>query len=238
MIRPALVPALLVALLLPAPALAQAYQCRAPARIDLPPPPQPDGPRRTSPVNGYTLAISWSPEFCRGGKAAKDPDNYQCNGRIGRFGFVLHGLWPESGQGKYPQWCSLTPRPTEADLKANLCMTPVPWLLEHEWAKHGSCMATTPAAYFKVAGILWNSLRLPDADRLSRQPGLTAGDLRRAFVARNPDFPLESVAVRTSNGGWLREIQICYGKDFMPRRCEARQFGPKNDVPLKIWRGL
>ena len=47
MIRPALVPALLVALLLPAPALAQAYQCRAPARIDLPRPPQPDGPRRT-----------------------------------------------------------------------------------------------------------------------------------------------------------------------------------------------
>ena len=36
-----------------------------------------------------------------------------------------------------PQWCALTLRPTQADLRANLCMTPVPWLIEHEWAKHG-----------------------------------------------------------------------------------------------------
>ena len=117
MIRKALI---LVALALPAPALAQAYQCRAPASITMPRAPQPDGPKRTSRISGYTLAVSWSPEFCRGGKAAGDPDNLQCNGSIGRFGFVLHGLWPESGQGKYPQWCSVTPRPTEAELKANL----------------------------------------------------------------------------------------------------------------------
>ena len=40
------------------------------------------------------------------------------------------------------------------------------------------------------------------------------------------------------NGGWLREIHLCYGKKFMPVPCEARAFGPKNDVPLQIWRGL
>ena len=228
----------LVLLAAPLPALAQAYQCRAPERIELPKPILPDGPARNTRITGYSLAISWSPEFCRGGKAAKDSSNYQCNGAIGRFGFVLHGLWPESGGGTYPQWCSLTPRPSEDDLKANMCMTPVPWLLEHEWAKHGSCMATTPAAYFKVTGILWNSLSMPDADRLSRQPGLTAGDLRRAFVARNPDFPIASVGIRASNGGWLRELRVCYGKDFRPRSCDKRAFGPRDTVPLKIWRGL
>lgn len=235
MIRKALI---LAALALPAPALAQAYQCRAPASIAMPRAPQPDGPKRTSRISGYTLAVSWSPEFCRGGKSASDPDNLQCNGSIGRFGFVLHGLWPESGQGKYPQWCSVIPRPTEAELKANLCMTPVPWLLEHEWAKHGSCMAKTPAAYFKVSSILWNGITLPDADKLSRKDGLTAGDLRQAFVALNPGWRAESVGLRVSNGGWLREMQLCYGKDFRPARCEARMFGPKNDAPLKIWRGL
>ncbi|MEQ1496387.1 MAG: ribonuclease T [Novosphingobium sp.] len=229
---------LILAALLPAPALAQAYQCRAPQSIAMPRAIQPDGPRRKSPVSGYTLAVSWSPEFCRGGKASRDPDNYQCNGSIGRFGFVLHGLWPESGQGKYPQWCSVTPRPTEADFKANLCMTPAAWLIEHEWAKHGSCMARTPAAYFKVSGILWNSLRLPDADLLSRKEGLTAGDLRKAFIALNPGFRTDSIGLRVSNGGWLREMHLCYGKNFKPARCEARAFGPKNDTPLKIWRGL
>ena len=87
----------LVLLAAPLPALAQAYQCRAPERIELPKPILPDGPARNTRITGYSLAISWSPEFCRGGKAAKDSSNYQCNGAIGRFGFVLHGLWPESG---------------------------------------------------------------------------------------------------------------------------------------------
>lgn len=229
---------LVLALTFPLPAFAQAYQCQAPERLALPAPIQPDGPARQMRITGYTLAVSWSPEFCRGGSAARDPDNYQCNGAIGRFGFVLHGLWPESGGGNYPQWCAVTPRPSEADLKTNLCMTPVTWLLEHEWAKHGSCMAHSPAAYFKVAGILWRSLKLPDADKLSRQNALTAGDLRRAFVALNLGFPRSAVGLRVSNGGWLREMHLCYGKNFMPRACEGRALGPKDDVPLKIWRGL
>jgi ribonuclease T2 len=228
---------LVLSLALPTQAQAQAYQCRAPQNLAMQRAVQPDGPRQRSRITGYTLALSWSPEFCRG-KAAQDPGNLQCNGSIGRFGFVLHGLWPESGTGKSPQWCSLIPRPSEAEIRANLCMTPVPWLIEHEWAKHGSCMAASPAGYLKVSAILWHSLRLPDADRLSRQPGLTAGDLRQAFAARNPGIPVGSVGLRLGNGGWLREIHLCYGKDFRPVRCANNSFGPKNEVPLKIWRGL
>lgn len=229
--------ALLAIALIPAPVLAQAYQCRVPKQIEQPQPPRPDGPRRDTPITGYTLAISWSPEFCRGGRAAQDPHNYQCNGSIGRFGFILHGLWPESSPGRYPQWCSLTPRPTEAELKANLCMTPVPWLLEHEWAKHGSCMAKSPAAYFQTAQALWKGINLPDADRLSRQPDLTVGDLRRAFVALNPGVPLAAIGVRTGNG-WLREVQLCYDRRLRPAACTAAKFGPGGNVPLNIWRGL
>ena len=224
-------------LALPSSVLAQAWQCQAPQDIPLPRPIQPDGPVRNTRITGYTLAISWSPEFCRG-RAASDPENYQCNGRIGRFGFVLHGLWPNSGGGKYPQWCSLTPRPSAEELKANLCMTPVPWLLEHEWAKHGSCMARTPGAYFRSAAILWSSIRLPDADLLSRQDALTAGDLRKAFAALNPALPKNAIGIRSGNGGWLREVHLCYGKDFMPKACEPRALGPRDTVPLKIWRGL
>ncbi len=229
---------LLAALAWPFTAQAQAYQCRAPQSIEEPRPVQPDGPRSTMPITGYTLAVSWSPEFCRGGKASRDPGNYQCNGQIGRFGFVLHGLLPEGANGRAPQWCSTTPRPSQQDYRANLCMTPVPWLIEHEWTKHGSCMAKSPADYFKVSRILWDSLRLPDADRLSRQERLTAGDLRRAFIARNPQFPLASVGLVVSNGGWLREMHICYGKAFKPAACDRRGFGPANDTPLRIWRGL
>lgn len=217
--------------------LAQAYQCRVPDKVELPRPARPDGPTVRAPVARYTLAVSWSPEFCRG-KRGGDPGDYQCGGTIGRFGFVLHGLWPEAANGPPPQWCALEPRPSEADLKTNLCMTPVPWLLEHEWAKHGSCMAVSPTAYFRSASILWHSIRLPDADKLSRRNGLTAGDLRKAFVRLNPAFKESGVGILAGNGGWLRELRLCYGKDFMPAACPTRSFGPKGTVPLKIWRGL
>lgn len=222
-------------LALPAPALAQAYQCAPPARFEPPRAVTPDGPVRRVPVARYTLAASWSPEYCRGDRGG---GSMQCSGANGRFGFVLHGLWPESRVGPPPQWCSLTPRPSPDLIRRNLCMTPVPWLLEHEWAKHGSCMTRTPEAYYRTAGALWRSLRWPDADRLSRQENLTAGDLRRAFVLANHGWKADQIGVLLSRGGWLREIKLCYGRDFMPQACPRAALGPRDSAPLKIWRGL
>lgn len=117
-------------------------------------------------------------------------------------------------------------------------MTPVPWLLEHEWAKHGSCMSKTPAAYFNASSILWHSVRWPDADRLSRKEGLTVGDFRREFLIANPDWRREMVGVVLSGNGWLREVRLCYGRNFMPKACERGKLGPPDSAPLKIWRGL
>lgn len=231
MIRAALA---LLAALLPLPALAQAYQCRPPARPTMPPAPE-VGPVVRIPVTRYTLAASWSPEHC---KTAGSGDSLQCSGRGGRFGFVLHGLWPEGANGRWPQWCSVTPRPSPAQLAGNLCMTPSPSLLEHAWAKHGSCMTSRPDRYFKIAAILWRSIRWPDVDKLSRQDGLTVGDLRTAFVARNPDWPRGAVGVFVSKTGWLRELRLCYGLDYQPQACPARAFGPGDASELKVWRGL
>lgn len=221
--------------LLPNVALAQAYQCSPPARIGALPRPEPDGPVRRSPIGRYTLAVSWSPEYCRNDR---DPASVQCSGRNGRFGFVLHGLWPESNSGPPPQWCSVTPRPSTRTLRRNLCMTPVPSLLEHEWAKHGSCMARTPTAYFETAARLWRSLRWPDADRLSRQQSLTVGDLRREVALANPAFEPEQIGVLVNERGWLRELRLCYSRRMRPITCPAPIYGPADSTPLKIWRGL
>lgn len=215
------------------PALAQAYQCRLPARIEPVRPITPDGPSRRMAVARYTLAASWSPEFCK-----NERGSMQCSGRQGRFGFVLHGLWPEARRGAPPQWCATLPRPAPDLLRRNLCMTPAPWLLEHEWAKHGSCMTKTPEAYFRTAAILWRSLHWPDADRLSRKEALTAGDLREAFVLANPAWRREMIGIELSRNGWLRELRLCYGRDFMPEACPRGALGPADSQPLKIWRGL
>ncbi len=221
--------------LLPGSAFAQAYQCRPPASIGAVPQVRQDGPTRRAPIAAYTLAASWSPEYCNG-SGRKEP--IQCSGQNGRFGFVLHGLWPEAASGPPPQWCApKAPPPRPATVRGALCTTPVPWLIAHEWAKHGTCMASTPEGYLKVSNILWHSLRWPDLDRLSRDPASTAGDLRRAFVALNPGWKPEAVGVLTSRTGWLRELKLCYGRDFLPKACRRDSFGPRDGAPLKVWRG-
>lgn len=218
-----------------APALAQAYQCSVPRQVDPIRPARPDGPVRKKPVASYSLAVSWSPEYCRNGR---NRNLMQCSGRNGRFGFILHGLWPEARNGAPPQWCSVTPRPSPQLIRKHLCMTPVPWLLEHEWAKHGSCMTRRPETYYTVSSILWRSLRWPDADRLSRKKGLVAGDLRDAMLAANPDWQREQIGIETSRAGWLRGVRFCYGRDFMPIGCTKRNYGLPDKAALKIWRGL
>lgn len=216
------------------PLAAQAYQCRVPARVTVPQI-APDGPRRVLPVTGYTLALGWSPAFCRL-REGNPAHARQCSGRGGRFGLVVHGLWPDSGQS-WPQWCRIARAPTAIELAPNLCMTPSARLLARQWAKHGSCMARRPATYYRVTRILWDSLTLPDLDLMSRQPELTAGALRAQFAAANPRWSPGGVGLVLSDG-WLREIRLCYDRRFRPARCDKRRHGPANETPMRIWRGL
>lgn len=133
---------MLAALLLTAPSLAgaQAYQCRAP-QVSAVPKVTPDGPRRQMPVTGYTMALSWSPEFCKP-RTGQPAHAFQCGGQQGSFGLVVHGLWPESGQG-WPQWCEARAALTPAEVRSTMCLMPSARLIARQWAKHGSCMRRT-----------------------------------------------------------------------------------------------
>ena len=222
------------------PAFAQADRCIPPQIIDLPGPIHPDGPSRRTAIGGYTLALSWSPEFCHGqrgqGRGRQNP--MQCSGANGHFGFIVHGLWPEgAGTAPPPQWCALTPRPSVDLIRRNLCRTPVPWLLEHEWDKHGSCMAATPEAYFQQSQVLWQALHLPDMARLSYQHNLHAGDLRHAFVALNRGWQVGQIGLHTNAKGWLEELRLCYSRQLQPVACSRDHFGPDDGAQIKIQRG-
>ena len=233
--------ALLVALaLLPAPLLAQAIQCTPPAQIDSYPPINPDGPSLRVPIGGYTLALSWSPEFCRG---ARGPGTaLQCGGGNGHFGFVVHGLWPEGANGPPPQWCAFAPnvrlpRPSPELLRRHLCMTPSARTLEHEWLKHGSCATRTPEDYFTATARLWQGLHMPDTQSLMHQHGLTVGDLRAAFVAGNPGLSGDGIGVKLNPGGWLREVTLCYSARLQPTNCARGDLGGRDQMPLRIGNG-
>ena len=223
----------------PLPAWAQAYQCRAP-QVTSVPTITPDGPRRTpsvsAPITGYTLALSWSPEFCKP-RAADRSHAVQCSGSNGSFGLVVHGLWPESGTS-WPQWCPAGGALTPAEIRGAMCMMPSQRLVARSWAKHGSCMVARPANYLKVTRILWESLRIPDYDRISREDALTAGRIRAAFADANPGIPENAIGVKLSARGWLEEIRLCYAKTFRPARCSAARWGAKDAAAAQIWRGL
>lgn len=223
--------------LLAQPVLAQAYQCRAPHGAIALPAITRDGPVRQTRVTGYTLALSWSPQFCRF-RTGQPRHARQCSGREGRFAFIVHGLWPEGPRGQWPQWCPTTRQPSQVQLRQSLCMTPDVQLLAREWAKHGSCMVRDPDAYLRITRVLWNSLRWPDFDRLSRRRDLTAGTIRETFAEANPYWDSEDVGMVVSDRGWLRELRLCYGADFMPTACDARRFGPGDGERVNIWRGL
>lgn len=225
----------MLALALPSLANAQAYQCRAP-QVTSVPRITPDGPARALPVTGYTLALSWSPEFCKP-RAGERAHAVQCSGANGHFGLVVHGLWPESGQS-WPQWCAASVALTPAEVRGAMCMMPSERLVARQWAKHGSCMVDRPAKYLKVTRILYRGLRWPDYDRISREEGLTAGRIRAAFADANPGWPENAIGVKLSKRGWLEEIRLCYAKTFRPARCTPSRWGAKNGVAAKIWRGL
>jgi ribonuclease T2 len=134
-------------------------------------------------------------------------------------------------------------RAIAAVIAQNICMTPDVQLLQHEWAKHGTCMARRPEAYFAAAKLMYDAIEFPDMDRLSRAGSkqsaapLTAKALAQAFADINEGLPASAVAISTSGRGWLKEVRICLGKKFRPVTCPAFSRGARPGSVVKIWRG-
>jgi ribonuclease T2 len=218
-------------LLIAAPVRAQ-ERCTVPVRLPAAQPMRvsPDQVR-LMPITDYSLALSWSPQYCRkrGGS-----DALQC-GAGTDFGFILHGLWPESEGRSWPQYCKpVGPVPVEISRRV-FCATPSVELQQHEWAKHGSCMTDNPGAYFKAGTVLFNALKWPDMDRLSRAR-LNVSSLISAFVSANRGLRQNMVRVQLSNGGWLEELRVCLSADFRPARCPRDTPGAHERERVKIWR--
>ncbi|WP_017672493.1 ribonuclease T2 [Blastomonas sp. AAP53] len=235
----ALIAVAVVAMASPAPLMAQAYQCRMPEKLSPLPAPKRSRSdvRRVLPVAGYTLALSWSPEYCRG-RESQASEVLQCSRDHGEFGFVLHGLWPEGKTSTYPQYCASRPSPVPLSVvRQSLCVMPSQRLIQHQWDKHGSCMARDPAQYFQTATRLYRAIRLPDLERMSRRE-LTFGMVRREIARANPGMTPQAIAIRSNGRGWLQEVRICLGLDYRPRACPAHVRQPRGDTPLRIWRGL
>jgi ribonuclease T2 len=197
------------------------------AQPETPPP----GQVRAGVVTGHILALSWSPQFCRTHSGARYES--QCGAQ--KFGFILHGLWPD-GQGRAsPQYCKPVGAIPAAVVRQTFCATPSVDLQAHEWAKHGSCITSDPAAYFRAGTGLYAALKIPDMDGLSRaRPSVES--FVTAFVAANRGLRADMISVDAGRGGWLEEVRLCLDANFRPRRCPSDVRGASPRSALKIWR--
>lgn len=214
-------------------AMAQALQCALPDRLPKIHVEGPDyrEPKRLLPTAGYTLALSWTPQYCAGKGGLREP--FRCGGE-GRFGFTLHGLWPDGTGRDWPQYCRPAALLPPAVVRANLCATPSAQLLQHEWAKHGTCMTTRPAEYFDRARALYGRVRYPDMAALAQRRGLRAGAFAAAFAAANRGMRADMMRVTATRDGWLDEVWLCLDKRFAPTRCPANGGGLRSSAPLKV----
>jgi ribonuclease T2 len=211
-----------------------AESCILPAR---PPAPEMERVRPDEVVAGRTivfhmLAVTWMPETCKAGGDGQG--DLACDSE-NRFGWTLHGLWPNADGKPYPRFCRPATQVSEATIRANLCRTPSVDLVQHEWAAHGTCGWETPEAYFAQAAALYDGLKRPDPTALAPGArGPTAGQLRDAFATANPGLPRQAVYVAVASGNRLREVRICHDLQFKAAACPVGGLGAPDRVVLTV----
>jgi ribonuclease T2 len=208
--------------------IAACFLLREVAAVPLETPPA-DEIRRDTPTVSYVLALGWSPEYCRSHERASGAE-IQC--RANRFGFIVHGLWPDGPRNVHPRYCRSVPPLDITTLKSNLCMTPSARLLQHEWQAHGSCGWRAADTYFARARALREALNVPD---LGSGPDavMTAGHIRDVFVDLNKPLPRRALDVQVGENGRLEEVRVCYDLKFRWSPCRGGS-GAADDVKIVV----
>lgn len=170
----------------------------------------------------YVLALSWSPTHCASEAGQGRDDDLQC--RSGRaYGFVAHGLWPQSARG-WPSYCETDAprRVPSAVMEVAMTVSPSRRLVQHQWEKHGTCSGLSPADYFRATARAVDALSVPKAFVQPAKPLATTADaVRDRFVAANPGLEASAVVV-TCRRREIAEVRVCLDKALRPRACSAQ----------------
>lgn len=165
----------------------------------------------------YLLSLSWSPAFC-----LSDPGAAECNGPR-RFGFIVHGLWPQYEKG-WPENCNVHEAVPESVVSGISDIMPARGLVYHEWSAHGTCSGLDPADFFALVRRAYSSITVPASLSAVRQSiEQTPDAIAQAFARANPRLPPQSLIVTCSGQETprLREVHICLDRSLNPRSCSA-----------------
>src|SRR5208283_685020 len=167
----------------------------------------------------YLLSLSWSPQYCS--DMGDDPEDPQCApGR--RYGFVVHGLWPQSQDGNNPRTCSPAPRLDPQTEKSMLDIMPSEQLILHEWGSHGTCSGLQPEDFFKLTRAAFQKVKIP-AQYLGPKSALAVPvkQLRQSLTDANPGLRPDEFAIYCDDT-YLREVRVCLDRSLNFRACGGR----------------
>ena len=142
----------------------------------------------------YVLSLSWSPAFCA--SDAGRNSRQQC-GSDRKFGFVVHGLWPQNDQG-YPEFCGADKNERVPDNlgRSMFDIMPSMGLIGHQWRKHGSCSGLTQKQYFDKTRDAYDRIKIPaDLATDDQSKRLSADAIESAFVDANPGMTKDGIAI-------------------------------------------
>jgi ribonuclease T2 len=165
----------------------------------------------------YLLSLSWSPAFC-----LSSPNSAECKGPR-RYGFIVHGLWPQNEKG-WPENCDVHTQVPDDVAKGISDLMPARGLIYHEWTAHGSCSGLDPAAFFGLVRRAYNEITIPTEFTQSSQPiEQSPAAVLSAFQHANSKLPPLSVVVTCSGQDTprLREVHVCLDRELSPRACSA-----------------
>lgn len=169
----------------------------------------------------YTLVMSWSPTHCVTAQEGRDED--QCARLDGlRYGFVLHGLWPQYEKG-YPEACRIGRKPfvPQPVINSMLDIMPSGGLVIHEYKLHGTCSGLDPAEYYKLSRQLFTSVRVPERFKNPFEMQFTTPrEVEVEFIRANSWLRPDMIAVTCGGpGNRLRDVRICMTRNGEGRAC-------------------
>ncbi len=163
----------------------------------------------------YLLTLSWAPEFCatniNGRTSAEcDPNKH--------MGLVVHGLWPQYNNGKWPQDCANTPPVASSTVDHMMPIMPSRSLIQHEWSKHGTCSGLSTQDYFAAIEKLYSGLHVPvDFKHPSEDTQMGPPNIEKEFSAAN-GAPIEAFRISCPQNEFSA-VEVCLSKNLQYQSC-------------------
>jgi ribonuclease T2 len=166
----------------------------------------------------YLLSLSWAPNYC-----ASNPTDSSSECKAGNHtAFVLHGLWPSSNNNPMQPLSCAPARPVASDIVQHMLeYFPDKGLIQHEWAKHGTCSGLTSAQYFGKVEQAFKAVQVPDRyKKLTHSQQISVHDVEQEFAQAN-NAPAEAFRL-SCHAEQLVALEACLDKDLHYQECPAK----------------